>query len=111
MDGVVPSYLGGGSDYGSDFNADDEAILNSLLEQTQNNLASPSAIVLNDIEDYEGPKDARVARVLARKKRGFASNSRMRKARSKNRISIKTEGHRSVSAPGKFRTQLHSHAD
>ena len=111
MDGVAPSCVGGGSDYGSDFNSDDEATLNSLLEQTQNNVASGSAVILIDIDDYEGPKRARVPRVLARERAGFAKNSRMRKSSSKNRVSVEIEGHGGVSAPGKYRAQLHGHAD
>ena len=111
MDGVAPSYVAGGSDYGSDFNSDDEAALNSLLEQTRKNLASGSTVVLTDIDDYESPQGAKVPRVLARERRELATNPRMRKASSKNRISIEIEGHRSVSAPGKYRTQLHGHAD
>ena len=111
MDGVAPSYIGGESDYGSDFNPDEQVILNSLLEQTQNNLASGPAVVLTDINDYEGPKSARVPRVLARKRRDSATNSRMRKASSKNRISVEIEGDHSVSAPRMSRAQLHGHAD
>ncbi|KAL8793062.1 MAG: hypothetical protein Q9195_004374 [Heterodermia aff. obscurata] len=97
MDGVAPSYADGGSDYGSDFNSDDEAILNSLLEQ--NDLAYGSAAVLTDIDAHEGPKGARVPRVVARERREFATDSQLRKATSKNRISVEIEGYRSVSAP------------
>ena len=111
MDGVAPSYVGGGSDYGSDFNSDDEVILNSLVEQTQNNLTTGSDVALTEINDYEGPKGARVPRVLAREGREFAKNPRMRKVRSKSRISVEIEGYCSVSAPGKYTTQLHSYAD
>ena len=111
MDVVAPSYLGGGSDYGSDFNSDDEVILDSLLEQTQNNLASGPIVALTDINDYEGPRGARVPHMLARERRECAKNSRMRKVRSKSRIPVEIEGYCSVSAPGKYRTQLPNYAD
>lgn len=111
MDGVAPSHEDGGSDYGSEFNFDDEVILNSLLEQTPDKRNIGPLLVLNDIEDHEGPKGARVPRVLGQKRRQYATELRLAKTGSQRRIPVEIEGHRSVSAPSESRTQRYGNAD
>ena len=51
------------SDYGSDFTAEEETILNSLLLQVPVELPANPVFVLQDIEDHENPRGARVPRM------------------------------------------------
>lgn len=111
MDGVAQSYDGAGSDYGSDFGSDDELILRSLLEQTPDKPTTGPVLVLGDIEDNEGPRGARVPRVLGRERREAAKALHFGEIGPKSRIPIEVEGYRSVSAPGKYRNGLYDNAD
>ena len=111
MDGVAPSYNVAGSDYGSDFGSDDELILNSLLEQTPDKSTTGPNLVLGDIEDNEGPRGARLPRVLGRERREAAKALHLGESGTNNRISIEVEGYRSVSAPSEYRIELRDNAD
>ena len=111
MAGVATSHVDDGSDYGSDFDADDEVILNGLLSHTPDNQSTVPPLVLNDIEDHEGPRGARIPRTLGREKYQKASLSPHRKSTSKSRISVEVEGYRSFSAPGMSTSAQFGNAD
>ena len=111
MAGVAPSRVNEGSDYGSDFDADDEVILNDLLSHTLDKQKTVPALVLNDIEDNESPKGARIPRALGREKHQKSILSPYIKNTNQSRISVEVEGHRSFSAPGTFECAQSGNAD
>lgn len=57
------------SDYGSDFNSDEEGLLDQLLAELPNEPGADLKLVVEDIEDDEGPRGARVPRVLGQERR------------------------------------------
>ena len=111
MAGIAPSRGNDGSDYGSDFDADDEVILNDLLSRTSDKQNNVPLLVLNDIEDHESPRGARIPRALGREKSQKATPSPRSKNTNKSRISVEVESYRSVSAPGKFECAQSGNAD
>lgn len=111
MAGVPLSRVNDGSDYGSDFDADDEVILNDLLSHTGDKQHTVPALVLDDIEDNEGPRGARIPRALGREKYQKANLPPSSKDTAKSRISVEVEEYRSVSAPGKSERAQSGNAD
>ena len=63
------------SDYGSDFTPDEEEILRSLLQQTPPTVATYPGLVLNDLEDNEGPQGAKVHWLHVRQQQPGSSQS------------------------------------
>ena len=111
MDGVGSSHEGNGSDYGSDINSDEEVILSSLLRQTPVSQTTGPPLILNDIEENEAPKGAKLPRVLGREKYRHANISRGPKHISKKRIPMEIESYRSFSTPGESGRAISSNAD
>lgn len=107
MAGIASKPPDGESDYGSDLNSDEEVSLTELLQQTpsKENRALPP-LQLNDIEDNEGPKTARLPRVLGRDKASHGEepmqSGRTSNMRRKQSVPIEITNHRSASAPGKL---------
>lgn len=56
------------SDYGSDFASDEEGLLDQLLSELPTELGADPKLVVKDIEDDEGPRGARVPRVLGQER-------------------------------------------
>lgn len=106
MDGAVPSHGGEGSDYGSDFNSDEEVILHDLFSQIPEKQITSPPLFFKDIEDNEAPRGARMPRILERERHQRATVSSHRNNASKRRIPVEIEGYRSVSAPGGSRRAL-----
>ncbi|KAL8871517.1 MAG: hypothetical protein Q9174_002670, partial [Haloplaca sp. 1 TL-2023] len=67
------------SDYGSDFTPDEEEILRSLLQQTPPTIATDPDLVLNDLEDNEGPEGAKAHWLRVRQQQPGSSQSETRK--------------------------------
>lgn len=57
-----------GSDYGSDFTAEEENLVNELLAKLPSQQASSSNLAVTDIEDDEEPGAAKVPRILGRER-------------------------------------------
>ncbi len=69
MEGAILEQQDGISDYGSDFTPDEEEILNVLLQQAPAGLTTDFDLLLKDIEDDEGHRDATLSRTLGRERR------------------------------------------
>ena len=74
MDKPVTDQRDGISDYGSEFSADEEEILNTLLHQTSDHGDISNRgpdLLLNDIEDEESPRGAKILRRREQKISGY----------------------------------------
>ncbi|KAL8967914.1 MAG: hypothetical protein Q9183_002708, partial [Haloplaca sp. 2 TL-2023] len=67
------------SDYGSDFTPDEEEILRILLQQTPPTVATDPGLVLNDLEDNESPRGAKVHWLHVRQQQPGSSQSSSQK--------------------------------
>ena len=57
-----------GSDYGSDFTAEEEDLVSELLAKLPSQQASPSNLAVTNIEDDEAPGTAKLPRILGRER-------------------------------------------
>lgn len=100
MDGVASAYEDGNSDYGSEINSDEEVSLTELLQQAPSKQGTAPPLVLQDIEDNEGPRGARLPRRLGRERRDREETPvQMPNTRPHDRIAFEIESYRSASAP------------
>ncbi len=58
-----------GSDYGSDFTAEEEGLVNELLAKLPSKQDTVSKLIVNSVEDDEEPPPARMPRILGRERR------------------------------------------
>jgi len=58
-----------GSDYGSDFTAEEEDLVNELLAKLPSQQDSSSSLAVTNLEDDEEPGAAKVSRILGRERR------------------------------------------
>ncbi|CAL8581822.1 hypothetical protein XPA_007504 [Xanthoria parietina] len=66
------------SEYGSDFTPDEEEILQSLLQQAPaTKLTGDHALVLEDVEDHESPRGARLPRIHTSLEQLLSGGSRL----------------------------------
>lgn len=79
-----------GSDYGSDFTAEEEELVNQLLAKVPSEDDAPSTPVVDEFEDVEEPGPAKMPRILGRDQR---SRSGIPVAQFKgNRASVQIDG-------------------
>ncbi|KAL8823453.1 MAG: hypothetical protein Q9191_005845 [Dirinaria sp. TL-2023a] len=100
MDGTASAQEDGNSDYGSEINSDEEVSLTELLQQISSKEASAPPLNLQDIEDNEGPRGARLPRWLGRERRDLDKTlMQMPNPRPTDKIAVEIESYRSASAP------------
>ena len=101
MDGIPSAHEDGDSDYGSEITSDEEVSLTELLQRVPPEQANSPPLILQDIEDNEGPRGARLHLRLGREQRDREEILvQVLNSRPKDRIAIEIESYRSAFAPG-----------
>lgn len=79
------------SDYGSEFNSDEEALLDQLLAELPTERGADLKLVTKDIEDDEGPRGARVPRVLGQERRNRSEGASWQRPDPFQAIAVEVE--------------------
>ena len=88
-----------GSDYGSDFTAEEESLVNDLLATLPTQTFEEEDLVVKEIEDDDRPRGARVARILGHEKWSNAGSRAPPQVPdpSQARVALQIKGHSAVS--------------
>lgn len=79
------------SDYGSDFTSDEEGLLDQLLAKLPTEPGADPKLVVKGIEDDEGPRGARVPRVLGQERRNRSEHTSGQGPNSSQALAVEVE--------------------
>ena len=100
------------SDYGSDFTADEEGLLDQLLSKLPPEPRADPKLVVKDIEDDDGPRGAKVPRVLGQERRNRPEGTSWQGPKTLQAVAVEIELDGGSSTPiGKLFEMAYGRAD